>query len=118
VSLSDPARDAVFSAVRHWDGRRIDLDASVVMSDHVHAIFRIVDGSTVGDILHSIKSFSANEVNRVLARHGSLWLDESFDHIIRQEIEWEEKIAYVRNNPVNRELVDRAHHYRWLYVKG
>ena len=48
----------------------------------------------------------------------SLWLDESFDHIIRQEIEWEEKIAYIRNNPVNRELVDRAHDYRWLYVKG
>jgi REP element-mobilizing transposase RayT len=103
--------------MRHWEGKRIDLDAAVVMPDHGHAILRITDGSTLSSILHSIKSFSSKRINRVLGRKGPLWLDESFDHIIRNETEWEEKIEYIRQNPVKKELAVRPDDYRWLYLK-
>ena len=102
------------SALRHWDGQRIDLDAAVIMPDHVHAIFRITDGSTLGQILHSVKSFSSNEINKLLSRSGPLWLDESFDHIIRHGNEWEEKAEYVRQNPVKKGLAERPEVYHWL----
>ncbi len=116
--LSDDARDAVVSAILHWDGKRMDLDSAVVMPDHAHVIFRIVDGSALGEILHSIKSFSSKQVNKILGRKDPLWHEESFDHIIRHEAEWEEKTEYVRQNPVKRGLVRKPEEYKWLYQKG
>jgi len=99
MSQPDEAKEIVMSAIRYWDEQRIDLDAAVVMPDHVHVIFRILEDRPLGAVLQSIKGFSAHAINRLLARKGALWLDESFDHIIRHEHEWEEKVAYIRNNP-------------------
>jgi adenine-specific DNA methylase len=115
---TDAARDAAMSAIRHWDDHRIDLDAAVVMPDHAHMMFRIIDGSDLSSILHSIKSFSAKQIGKLTGARGSVWQDESFDHIIRHETEWEEKLEYVRLNPATRGLVDSQQDYRWLYVKG
>ncbi len=94
------------SAIRYWDGLRIELDAAVVMPDHAHLIVRVLDGLPLGAILKSIKGFSARAINRSLIRQGSLWLDESFDHIIRDEQEWDEKVAYIRNNPIKKGIVE------------
>lgn len=88
------------------------------MPDHAHAIFRITDGSALGDILHSVKSFSAKGVNSLLGRQGPLWLDENFDHIIRHEAEWHEKRGYILQNPVTKGLVARPEEYKWLYCRG
>jgi adenine-specific DNA methylase/REP element-mobilizing transposase RayT len=117
-ALPEAARDIALAAIRHWDGKRIDLDAAVVMPEHVHAIFRIVDGSSLSEILHSIKSYSSNQINKLLGRKGALWLDESFDHVVRNGMEWEEKAQYIWQNPVTKELVRRPEEYPWLYLKG
>jgi REP element-mobilizing transposase RayT len=116
-TLPPAARDIVMLAIRHWDRRRIELDVAVVMPEHVHAIFRILDDSELSTILHSVKSFSANQVNLLLRKTGRLWLDESFDHIIRHEQEWQEKISYVRDNPVKRGLASCSEEYPWLWPK-
>lgn len=128
IELPEQARDLVLSAVTHWNGKKIDLDAAVVMPDHVHMIFRIVGQAsslsdrqdtdpTLSSILHSIKSYSANEVNKLLKRKGTLWLDESFDHIIRHGEEWEEKVEYIRQNAVKKGLAGKAEDYRWLWLR-
>ncbi len=85
------------------------------MPDHAHLIFRILNGN-LGDVLRKIKGSSARQVNIVLKRSGSLWTDESFDHIIRHEEELKEKIEYVQNNPVKKGLVEVPQQYRWLFV--
>lgn len=41
IELSEASKDLVLSAVTYWHGKRLDLDAAVVMPDHVHMIFRI-----------------------------------------------------------------------------
>ncbi len=115
--LSDQAKEIVMSSIRHWDGIRFDLDAAVVMSDHVHLIFRILGGLSLSAILQSIKGYSARLVNALLARKGPFWLDESFDHVIRQEQEWDEKIEYIRENPAKRGLVTNWQNYRWLWIR-
>ena len=74
------------SAIMYWDRKRIDLDTAVVMTDHAHLLFRIIDGSSLSAILHNIKSYSANEINKLTRKQGAFWLDESFDHIIRDWI--------------------------------
>jgi len=132
IELPEQARDVVLAAVIHWHGKKIDLDAAVVMPDHVHMIFRLVGQasslshkqsdrpqatSTLSSILHSIKSYSANEVNKLLKRKGALWQDESFDHIIRHGEEWEEKVEYIRHNPVKKGLVGKVEDYKWIWLK-
>jgi hypothetical protein len=41
-------------------------------------------------------------------------MDESFDHIIRNEAELEQKIEYVKQNPVKHGLATQASEYKWL----
>jgi REP element-mobilizing transposase RayT len=107
--LSAQAKEIVMSTIRHWDGIRSDLDAAVVMPDHVHLIFRILGRLSLSAVLHSVKGYSARLINTLLARKGPFWLDESFDHVIRQEHEWEEKIGYIRDNPPSA---------GWLLMRG
>jgi len=116
--LPEAARDITLSAIRYWDCKRIDLDAAVIMPDHAHAMFRIADASTLSAILHSIKSFSSKQINHLLRRKGSIWLDESFDHIIRHELEWDEKLEYIWQNPVKNNLAARPEYYPWSYLKS
>lgn len=131
IELSEASRDVVLSAVTHWHGKRMDLDAAVVMPDHVHMIFRLMVNQapslsgdrqdacpTLSRILHSIKSDSANQVNELLKRNGTVWLDESFDHIIRSGDEWEEKVEYIRQNPVKRGLAGKPEEYKWLWLRS
>jgi REP element-mobilizing transposase RayT len=87
LRMPPEAMAIALSAIRHWDGSRIALDAAVVMPDHAHLMFRILDGSRLGQLLHSIKSFSANKINALLGRSGAFWLDENFDHIVRDGAE-------------------------------
>jgi REP element-mobilizing transposase RayT len=115
--LPAEARDIVFAAIRHWDRVRIDLDGAVVMPDHVHIMLRVLEGRSLSSVLQSIKGFSSRAINQLLRRKGAFWLDESFDHIIRNEQEWEEKLTYIRDNPVKGRLVERWQHYRWLWLK-
>jgi REP element-mobilizing transposase RayT len=48
MSLPDEAKEIVMSAVRFWDGQQIDLDAAVVMPDHVHMILRVLEDLPLG----------------------------------------------------------------------
>ena len=47
-----------------------------------------------------------------------VWQDENYDHIIRNEKDYYEKLYYLIMNPVEARLVERPEEYRWLYYKG
>jgi REP element-mobilizing transposase RayT len=118
TELPPEARDLVMAAIRACDGDSIDLDAAVVMPDHAHAIFRLIGDCTLSRVIQRIKGRSARQINRMLKSGGPVWMDESFDHIIRHETELEEKIEYVRQNPAKNGFESRPEDYRWLNVKG
>ena len=69
-------------------------------------------------IMHSIKSFTAHEMNKMLNRKGKVWQGENYDRIIRDEDEYLEKIKYIADNPIKANLADGYEDYKWLYVKG
>jgi REP element-mobilizing transposase RayT len=116
ILLPPNARDLVIALLRDFTEQYIYLDAAVVMPDHVHLILRLLKNQTLGTVLHLIKGRSAKQINQLLGRQGPLWMDESFDHIFRNETELEEKIEYIRQNPVKNGVASQASEYNWLLV--
>jgi REP element-mobilizing transposase RayT len=115
--LPPEARDVVMAVIEAQDEKCIDLKAAVLMPDHVHAIFRVIDPYNLSQVLQQIKGRSSRLINQVLRRAGRVWLVESFDHIIRHAAELEEKMDYIRQNPAKKGLQDGPGRYRWMCLK-
>src|SRR5437764_14969303 len=69
------------------------------MPNHVHILVKPLGGNSISDILHSWKSFTANAVNRELNRSGPLWMEESFDTIVRNAEHLNACRDYIAQNP-------------------
>ena len=122
VTLPEKAREIVAESILHADGSKFKLAAATVMPDHVHALIRPLEKEkgvffSLQEILQPIKSYTAHKINKLLSRKGALWLDESFDRIIRDENEWKEKYGYIKNNAFKSGLVDKPENYPWLLEK-
>lgn len=83
-----------------WDGKRYKLIGWVIMPNHAHILLTPNDGVTVSDIMHSVKSYTAHEANKILDRKGQFWAKEYFDRYIRDSRHFASAIAYIENNPV------------------
>lgn len=106
----DRCAKIVADAVGHFDGKRYDLHAWCVMPNHVHVVFAAKPGHSLSSIMHSWKSFTANQCNKVLDRTGAFWMDESFDRLIRDDSEFDRFVTYALNNPVKAGLKS----WRWV----
>lgn len=120
--FSDDDRDAVFACCLAGDEIKFELHAVVVMLDHVHLLLTPLPDDkgwpfSLHTILKAIKGASARAINKNTGRIGSVWQDESFDHVLRNDESIREKIDYIRQNPVRKWLVSRPEDYRWLYVQ-
>jgi len=114
------ARDLILKHCLHENGLKMDMHIVVVMPDHVHMIFTPLENEkqetfSFEEIVGAIKGASAHSVNKALKRSGTAWQDESFDHVIRHADSLEQKIKYVRENPVRKGLVSRPEDYKWLW---
>lgn len=120
--LPEVARDIVFNSILYWNNKKFNLYTAVIMPNHAHLILQPLEKFlnsffSLSEILHSIKSYSSNKINKILKRSGTLWLDENFDRIVRDEEELVEKINYIINNPLKSGLVSNQEDYKWLYWK-
>jgi REP element-mobilizing transposase RayT len=89
----------VADALKFFDGQRYHLLAWCVMPNHVHVVFSPIADCNLQTILHSWKSFSAEQANRLLGRSGRFWQHEYFDHLIRNESSLSKIIDSVKRNP-------------------
>ncbi|MBI3781192.1 MAG: transposase [candidate division NC10 bacterium] len=114
-----------------WDGLperfpTVELDASVVMPNHLHGILIIVGAglalpmrgaassaptgsgfTTLSKVLRAFKSMSAIGVNRLLSRSGKpFWQRNYYEHVIRSEESLNRIREYIVTNPLRWE-VDR-----------
>lgn len=119
VNLSDEQnRKIMFDAFLFWEGNKIENEAFCVMPNHFHWVFHTKetdnDGNVVylQDILRSIKSFTAKEINRLLNRSGRFWQRESFDTTIRNDKHLYHAIEYTLNNPVAAGYVDNKEDWK------
>jgi len=120
--LSAKQKDCVFNGVRFLNNKKYELIAVVVLDDHVHIIINPLE--PLPKIMHSIKSFTAHAINKMSNSKGTVWLNENYDRVIRDENELLEKINYIANNPIKANLAKEIASqngypfYKWLYIKG
>jgi len=107
--LAKPAvAKMVSETLRHFHDTRYRLFAWCVMPNHVHAVMQPLGGWKLSQILHMWKSYSAKEANRILARTGSFWQHEYYDHLIRDTRDFQRCVRYVVQKSRTRRLAELA----------
>ncbi|MGH9502065.1 MAG: REP-associated tyrosine transposase [Terriglobales bacterium] len=118
--LPAEARDIVLESCVKENGKKFELHTGVVMPDHTHLLLsplRDCEGwnFSLPQIMHAIKGVSARKINLLLARHGPVWQEDFFDHVLRSNDSLAEKVNYICQNPVRAGLVKTEAEYRWLW---
>ncbi len=96
-----------------FNGDRYKLFSWVIMPNHVHVLLRPMENMTLSDIMHSMKSYTANRANKVLKRTGKFWSSEYFDRYMRDYDHFEKTVAYIHNNPVKAGLCEKTSDWRF-----
>ncbi|HVQ39501.1 MAG TPA: transposase [Pyrinomonadaceae bacterium] len=121
--LRDPrTAESVQNSFLFFDGDRYQLTAWVVMPNHTHLLLTPCAGHELSTILHSLKSDTANEANKIARRSGQFWQPETFDRYIRDARHFQNVIAYIENNPVKAHLCRKAEDWpyssAWFRKRG
>jgi putative DNA methylase len=130
--LAKPAiAEIICGNLYHHNASKYRLLCYCIMPNHVHVLLRPAEAtlprgeddvpcgeeddkrSPLSTIMHSLKSYTANEANRCLGRVGQFWQHESYDHWVRDEDELERIVAYINNNPVKAGLVQQPWDWRF-----
>src|SRR6202045_1873781 len=127
-NLSSTARSVILDAITHFHEKRYELYAACVMPDHVHMLIEPAikeDGSkgepifwSLGELVGSIKSFTAHEINKREQSKGSIWEEEWHDRLVRSEKDLEEKFAYITRNPWDVGVATMSEDYAWVWWQG
>ena len=121
--LKDPRiAESVQNSFLFFDGERYRLTAWVIMPNHAHMLLTPCEGHELSAILHSLKSYTANEANKLLRRKGQFWQPESFDRYVRDANHFAKVIAYIENNPVKARLCEKPEDWpfssAWFRKRG
>lgn len=106
-------REVMINTLKYWEGKKLQTLAFCIMPNHMHWVFQLHEKDEMGkpvyleEIMHSIKRFSSNKINKLENREGKLWQKESFDTTIRNEKHLYYAIEYTLNNPVTAGLVKK-----------
>lgn len=104
------------------------LHAFCLMSNHAHLLIDQQgipeppprrDGkryTALSRAMRLLKGQSGTLCNRALGRQGAFWQHESYDHVVRDEREFERILAYIVNNPVKAGLVSDWQEWPYTYV--
>jgi REP-associated tyrosine transposase len=74
--------------------------AFAILPDHLHLLIMPRSGSTVSDVMKSIKNYTATMINRLRRQHGALWQQSFYDRVIRNEVHLRATLEYIHGNPV------------------
>jgi REP element-mobilizing transposase RayT len=125
--LSPNARTIVLNALRHFHNTRYELFAACVMPDHVHLLMQPwpkendAKGNVVfwslSDLLHSINSFSAHQMNKLEHKTGGVWEEERFNRYVRSDRDLQEKFHYILRNPWDAGVAGPNENYPWVWTQ-
>jgi len=113
--LKQPAIAEMVVEAIHYNSTRLrqyELDAFVVMPNHVHLLITPTIG--LPKLTRSLKGITAKRANQFLGLTGeAFWQQESYDRLVRDRAELGRIRGYIEQNPVRAGLVRQAAEFRW-----
>ncbi len=94
-------------------GIKYKLHAWVIMPNHVHLLVTPLEGYSLSEIVHSCKSYTSLQANKLLNRSGRFWFPEAFDRYIRDYEHFEKAFNYIERNPVKAKLCENQSDWRF-----
>jgi REP element-mobilizing transposase RayT len=97
----------------YWQGLKnhydyLQLDEFVIMPNHLHGILILINTINptkrkgIPEIIRGFKTFSAKKINQIRQRHNvPVWQRNYYEHIIRNESDFNPIREYILNNPKN-----------------
>ena len=91
--------------------RQVKIEKYVIMPDHIHLIINLEGKSdfdtdrqgclSLRDVVKNLKSYTTREYRkRTASKDAVLWQQRYYDHIIRNDEDYNEKWQYIDNNPL------------------
>ena len=96
--------------------RPFEVDAMVVLPDHLHCIWRLPDGDDdYSGRWRWIKTTVTRRIREIDPRFESraLWQPRFWEHAIQDAADWRRHVDYVHYNPVKHGLVAHARDWPW-----
>ncbi len=122
--LDTEERRLVLEACLFWHGKKWTVEAVTVMPDHVHLLVRPLtltcseSFQPLGEIVGSVKRYAANQIHHRRGTRGVFWVEESYDRIVRDQGEFDEKLRYMANNPVRAGLCSDYLEYPFFWYRS
>lgn len=102
--------------INYPDGKDYKLICYTIMPNHIHLVFELLKNNKgISKIMQSIKRISSRRSNLYLNREGKFWQDESYDRLVRDDVELYFTIKYVLMNPVEAGLVKNWKDWKYSF---
>ncbi|MEH2080157.1 MAG: transposase [Nostoc sp.] len=120
LELSLEAREIVFNSYLFFDKNRYKIFVFVFMTNHVYLLIEPILKSenefwSLSSIMKSIKGYSAKQIPKVMKHIGTVWQDERYDRIVRNDEEFQQYWEYIRQNPVKAGLSSSTENYPFFW---
>ena len=107
----------VQDSLLYFDGTRYTLFGWVVMPNHYHVLFQMINNWSMDDVIQSWKTFTTNAIGRIVKGPRELvlkiWHPDFFDRYIRSQRHFDNVLSYIHENPVKAGLVGKPEDWPW-----
>jgi len=90
--------EIVAKALAFFDGDRCSMHGWVIMPNHVHALFSLVEGERLESLVGSWKGFTSRKIHARTGQCGSLWQKDYFDRLVRGPKHFRSIVRYLCRN--------------------
>lgn len=98
------------------DGRKWTLVACLVLPESSEVIFTMEEEVDLSDVIEKAKTRAGKAIIKQTGERFSPFFQESYDRIIRDEAELDERLLAILEAPVSHELAEDPDEYPTLYV--
>jgi len=108
----------VKESIHFYQEKSFKIICYSIMPNHVHLLINTMnfDFVPLGELLGSIKKYSARRANAILNMNGHFWQIENYDHVVRSRNELSAILIYNINNPVSAGLVSNWQDWNGTFV--
>jgi len=101
------------------------IEAIVILPDHIHMIIKVDYAKDYPKIISSIKRYFSKRCDpkfyegiyqsksRIKQGYNAVWQKRFYEHTIRDEKDYQERLQYIYNNPVKHGLTDNIYHWQY-----